>query len=142
MGVYHVNRGVARGGQFHRLAQDPVVEALVLAIVMEGVDHRDDPSRQGVLHMAHKVQRHRAFAQQVDVQRGEHQPREQRFVLQRFDQHGHGVFFDVNQDFLQRLFDPDHFGGDGHADFAQRPGWFLQPLEMALDVAQAHLLQR
>ncbi|MNY36944.1 hypothetical protein D3C86_1714720 [compost metagenome] len=62
-------------------------------------------------------------------------------MLQRLDQHVHRLLLEVQQDFLQRAFDPSHLGGDVHTDLAQGPGLFLQPLPMAIDVAQAHLLQ-
>lgn len=62
-------------------------------------------------------------------------------MLQCLDQQGHGLLLEVDQDFLQGPFDPDDFSGDGQPQFAQRPGLFFEPLVMALDVPQAHLLQ-
>ncbi|MNE34566.1 hypothetical protein D3C80_1282930 [compost metagenome] len=63
-------------------------------------------------------------------------------MLQGLDQRIHGLLFEVNQDFLQRIFHPGNLGGHGQPQFAQGPGLFLQPLAVALDVAQAHLLHR
>ncbi|MNR44378.1 hypothetical protein D3C85_1631110 [compost metagenome] len=73
MGVDHIELGVADTRQFCRLVQYPVIEILVLTIAVERIHGGDDPAGQVVLYMADKVQRHRAFPQQVEVQGSEHQ---------------------------------------------------------------------
>ena len=72
MGIDHVKFGDAGTRQPCCFAEDPVVESLVLAIAMEGIDGGNDPTRQGMLYVTDKMQRYRAFTQQVDVQRREH----------------------------------------------------------------------
>lgn len=68
MGVDHIELGVAGTRQFRRLVQDPVIEIFVLTVAVKRVDGGNDPARQVVMYLADIMQRHRAFAQQVDVQ--------------------------------------------------------------------------
>ncbi|MNO03060.1 hypothetical protein D3C81_2236600 [compost metagenome] len=73
MRVDHVQLGITGARQFTGLAQNAVVEAFVLVIGMKRVDGGDDLARQDVVQMADKMQRHRAFAQQMDIQWRKHQ---------------------------------------------------------------------
>ncbi|MNX83619.1 hypothetical protein D3C86_1153910 [compost metagenome] len=63
-------------------------------------------------------------------------------MFQGLDQYVHRLFFEMNQDLLQRPLYPDDFSGDMHTDLAQGAGLVFEPLAMTLDIAQSHLLQR
>jgi len=73
VGVDHVQFCITGACQFGGFTQNSVDAVFVLLHRLKGVDGGNDLARQSVVQMTDKMQGHRAFTQQVDIQRRKHQ---------------------------------------------------------------------
>ncbi len=92
--------------------------------------------------VVHQMQRYAGFAQQLDIQVGEHGTRPPGLMLELLDQQGERLFAQVHQDLVQGMLHPHHFSRDCDAVAPHRLRLVFQPLPVLLHVTFAHHCQR
>ncbi|MNG02859.1 hypothetical protein D3C84_859040 [compost metagenome] len=123
-----VQLGVALAGKVGRGFDHGFVEIVVRVLGVGRVDGGNDNAWQRAMHVGYQVHRARAFAQQLPVQRRDHQALEQRFVLYILDQQVGVDLGDLGQGRLKHVSGQDHFGTDANAVFMQQGRLIGQPL--------------